>query len=550
MPWLLAWLAATLVLAVILGRAELAQQREQFKAAAHAVMPLLEQRLVANEAALAGLAQAPNAEARARIVQRLAQTHPQILAVLHRDPVASWNDERLNAAEQRSLASRQAELAHVNLAKGRYALVLAAEPVSYALQIDFNAMVDWADWPLSRLESPIRITIAQEGAPSRPVWVVQAGAAPPGWRLFGDALPDSDNAPSSPGLAALHWQFDQSQVLKSASQKLVVSFTRNMGWADLPWSHIFNGSLGLALLLLTARALMRQRHDRLRAGELLRMGQLGRLNTLGELAAGMSRELKGPLASALAATQAAQQQLHQESLQPSAQVEALAQNVLAEEELRHASRIIERLNHVVERPDLSNRLAVVNLSAAVRHTLDVLQPELRRMGVQPRLNGPDLQVWADYSALQQIIHQLVMNALQAMQDSPSQQRQLTITLSADAPSSQSTLSTQPALPDTLGLAATHLASDKPGQPTRPGPHHAAQAPMTPQARLSIQDTGPGLDNRVLTHIFEPFFTTRQDGLGLGLSLCETFAHAMGGSLTAFNHSPHGAEFCLSLRLAG
>ena len=68
----------------------------------------------------------------------------------------------------------------------------------------------------------------------------------------------------------------------------------------------------------------------------------------------------------------------------------------------------------------------------------------------------------------------------------------------------------------------------------------------PQGRLSVQDTGPGLDNLVLTHIFEPFFTTRQDGLGLGLSLCETFAQAMGGSLTAFNHPPHGAEFCLSL----
>ena len=97
-----------------------------------------------------------------------------------------------------------------------------------------------------------------------------------------------------------------------------------------------------------------------------------------------------------------------------------------------------------------------------------------------------------------------MNALQAMQDSPSQQRHLTLTLSTDAR----------------------------------------------QGRLSVQDTGPGLDNLVLTHIFEPFFTTRQDGLGLGLSLCETFANAMGGSLTAFNHPPHGAEFCLSLRLPG
>ena len=66
---------------------------------------------------------------------------------------------------------------------------------------------------------------------------------------------------------------------------------------------------------------------------------------------------------------------------------------------------------------------------------------------------------------------------------------------------------------------------------------------------SPRDTGPGMPIDVLPHVFEPFFTTREGGLGLGLSLSESMAHAMGGTLTAFNQTPHGAEFRLSLPLS-
>ena len=66
----------------------------------------------------------------------------------------------------------------------------------------------------------------------------------------------------------------------------------------------------------------------------------------------------------------------------------------------------------------------------------------------------------------------------------------------------------------------------------------------------MADTGPGIPPEVLPRIFEPFFSTREGGLGLGLSLCETLATGMGGSLTAKPNAPHGAVFALSLPLAG
>jgi C4-dicarboxylate-specific signal transduction histidine kinase len=65
----------------------------------------------------------------------------------------------------------------------------------------------------------------------------------------------------------------------------------------------------------------------------------------------------------------------------------------------------------------------------------------------------------------------------------------------------------------------------------------------------VRDTGPGMSMEVLPRVFEPFFTTREGGLGLGLTLSESMAQDMGGTLTAFNQLPHGAEFRLSLPLA-
>jgi C4-dicarboxylate-specific signal transduction histidine kinase len=112
--------------------------------------------------------------------------------------------------------------------------------------------------------------------------------------------------------------------------------------------------------------------------------------------------------------------------------------------------------------------------------------------------------------LAQIIHNLLINAAQALQEVRPSERTLTLTLSLTHPSAS-------ALPQT--------------------------------AQLSIQDSGPGIANDVVTHIFQPFFTTRARALGLGLSLCETLAGSMGGSITAYNRVPRGAEFCLTLPLA-
>ena len=305
------------------------------------------------------------------------------------------------------------------------------------------------------------------------------------------------------------WHFKAIKGLSADSQPFELVAERQFGWAQLPWAWMLSWALLVAMLLLAARALLRQRHDRHRAEELLRLGQIGRLNTLGELAAGLAHELNQPLTAILASTQAASRLLAEDLPDPAdldtaraAIIQAISQ---ATDQARRASDVVNRLRRAVEQPDLTGQLERASLAQAARSALYLLEPELARLGVAPKIVQSEAEffVLAEPVALEQIIHNLMLNALQALELVPAPERSLTVVL------------------DTAEN----------------------------RGRLTLQDTGPGIANNVVAHIFEPFFTTRKGGLGLGLSLCETLASGMGGTLMAYNRVPRGAEFCLSLPLA-
>ena len=114
-----------------------------------------------------------------------------------------------------------------------------------------------------------------------------------------------------------------------------------------------------------------------------------------------------------------------------------------------------------------------------------------------------MPVYADPVALEQIIHNLLMNALQAMEHTPEASRRLVLQVEGEGD----------------------------------------------MATLRIADGGPGIPPEALPRLFEPFFSTKEGGLGLGLSLCETLAAGMGGRLSATNLEGGGAEFRLTLPLA-
>jgi signal transduction histidine kinase len=476
-PWIWGGAAVALAGAVALVRWDIAQRREAFQADARAAHRLLSQRAAQHEAILATLALLGTAEAAPdHPEQRLPALYPQLLRVLRRDAATPWPDVALQDAENRSRAARRAELAALDANAGRYTLVQAGTPASFALVIDAQRLAPWGDWPIVR-GGPVAVRLVQ-GAQTL---VLQAGP----------------EAAAQPG--GLTPGFVFAKTLSAESQPFELQLQRATGPSQWPWAWLLAWTGAVALGTTGLAAWLRARRARRRAEELLRLSQVARLNALGEMAAGVAHELNQPLAAMAANAQAARRLLDED---PPVLDEARRALVAATGQARRAAEVVARLRRRVEAPDQAGALSPSSLQATARHVLDLLEPEIRRRGVTVELSGHCEPVLADPVALEQIVHNLVSNALYALDEVPAGERGLSVMLASEAG---------------RGL-------------------------------LTVLDTGPGIAPDALPRLFEPFYTTRRDGLGLGLSLCESLAQAMNGTLSASSARPRGAQFRLALPL--
>lgn len=477
-PWLLGGLAVVAAGALLIVRWDIAQRRELFQADARVAHRLLSQRVVRLDAVLVTLSVLPlDAAARAPLTPRLLQLYPDVHAVLYRDTGQAWPDAALRDAEARSRASGQAALARLGGEPLQLTLVQAAGSTrAVALQVDVQRLLPWAEWPLVR-GGPVRVSLQHAGR-TLPLQTGSAPAAdqPLGW---------------TPG-------FVFNKAVAGSAQPVTLQLQRATGPAQWPWAGLLLWVAASALATAGAATLWHSRRARERAQALLRIGQVSRLNTLGEMAAGLAHELNQPLAAVVANAQAARRLLddaeaERADLDPGASPAAHAaareamQRVVAQG--RRAADVVARLRRRLDTSaDGVGVRETLDLGQAVRNALDLLAPELHAQGVALTLSGPPLAVRADPVALAQIIHNLVSNALHALADVPTSERQLALTWRAV------------------------------GEPPA-------------RAELSVRDTGPGLSPDALLRVFEPFYTTRADGLGLGLSLCESLAQAMDGALS-------------------
>lgn len=501
LPMRLPWIALALALAVtgsvVIGQRALTQMREAFETDARIMHRLLSQRASQHDAILATLSllqSAPSGDARE---QRLSSLYPQILAVAQHIDDGPWTGapetppvtQNLAAAEQASRIARRPALASFDPINGRYWLTLAATPVSYALQIDLRTMVPWADWPggmdatAAAAATGSRVTLEYSDAR----WVLQPA---PLW--------DS------------RWRFEFRKHLAADSQPFDVIVERCLSWSELPWLAMTGWSLASILLVAGIASFSRQRRERERAEELLRLGQVARLNTLGELAAGMAHELNQPLTAVLANTQAASRLLNESP--PEIETARTAMKN-ASEQARRAADVLMRLRRTIERPDAQATLQSVDLATLVRAALGLLAPQLDAERVGTQVLAPDpVVVCADPVALEQVIHNLLSNAMHAFR-LPGHARE-----------------------DSRHIQISIEVRDSHGI-------------------LKVMDNGPGIAPDVLPRIFEPFFTIRtesageQQGLGLGLSICESLVMRMNGRISGQNISPRGAEFTVTLPLA-
>ena len=527
---LVCWLAATLAGGLVLVRFDIAERRGRFQAEARTVHRLLSQQAAQHEAVLASLVvldpghadaseRAPRALEDA--LQRLPALFPQLLSVQRRAGSASWKPiwpghadpaeasdlpAELAQAEARSRAQssalRTAVMTAFDPVSALYALVLAGLPASYALWIDVRQMATSGVWPE-------RASVAGQPAADRPTLDI---------RLAADAgivtLHDGRGASPTPFGLTAGFRFDEA--IDSPAQPFRLSLQRATGPADWPWSLLALWALASALLVGTADALRQARAARRRTAEMARLGQMTQLNSLGEMAAGIAHELNQPLAAVLSSSQAARRLLEEDTPAHRAVTLAAAQ-------ARRAADVLSRLRRLIEPVRQDRPQVAVDPSQTARQLLELLAPELRRDRIEVRVEGEAAAVKTDPVALEQVLYNLVRNAMQALvADKAADSR------STGRPTGTATSGRR------IIIRSARVEADRPdGQR---------------MVRISVRDNGPGLPADALPHLFEPFFTTRERGLGLGLALCETLARAQDGRLEAVAHAD-GAEFILLLPLA-
>lgn len=223
-----------------------------------------------------------------------------------------------------------------------------------------------------------------------------------------------------------------------------------------------------------------------------------RVTILGEMAASIAHEVNQPLTAVSSSAEAGLRWLNRE--EPNF-VEVSGSLHRITKEAHRACEVIRRIRALARKSE--PQYLSIDLQEMVHEALLLTRREIKRhkvsIDIKPRNEG--LWVHGDRIQLQQVIINLLLNALQALSCIQSSGRRLSILLET-------------------------------------APSHAVL--------LRIQDNGPGIPPQNLPKLFHPFFTTKPEGMGMGLSICRSIIEAHGGRIWAESEPGQGASLCFSL----
>lgn len=242
--------------------------------------------------------------------------------------------------------------------------------------------------------------------------------------------------------------------------------------------------------------------DRKRAEESGRqLAQATRFAAVGELTAIVAHEINQPLCAILSNAEAAETLLSREN-PPLEQIREIIKDI-RDDDLR-ADEVIRGIRSLVGRREI--QIHPVDLNRMVTHVLRLVAGDalFRRVRITRTFDETLPLVAADQSQVEQVLLNLIVNGMDAMQATPEAMRELSV---------------QTRLVDT-GLV-----------------------------EVSVVDRGCGIPPEKLPELFDSFFTTKPEGMGIGLSIARWIVMAHGGRIWAANGADGGAEFRFTLRTA-
>jgi PAS domain S-box-containing protein len=245
----------------------------------------------------------------------------------------------------------------------------------------------------------------------------------------------------------------------------------------------------------------RKRLEEVRLDAQNKLGHANRVTTMGHLTASIAHEVNQPIAASVTNAQAALRWLDSQPPDLNEVRQALARIV---KDGNRAGDVVGRIRDLIKkRPPRQDRLEI---NATIREVIDLTHGEAVKSGVsvQTELTDGLPLIQGDRVQLQQVMLNLIINAVEAMSGVEEGSRELLIS--------------------------------------------SAKAEFG-GVLVAVRDSGPGLPPATLEHLFDAFYTTKSGGMGIGLSICRSIIEAHGGRVWGTSNTPRGAVFQLNLPCA-
>jgi signal transduction histidine kinase len=280
-----------------------------------------------------------------------------------------------------------------------------------------------------------------------------------------------------------------------------ILFREPTAWQRYSWqialiTAVILAQAGLILALLNAhrRRRLAEVQSRQRTAELV---HVNRIATAGELTASIAHEINQPLGAILTNAETVKAILKSPSPDV-AELNEIVDDILKDD--RRASEVIRRMRSLLKKAPFE--LKNFDLNDLIRETVELVLAVGRKVKLLSVITPDALPILGDRIQLQQVVLNLVANGIDAMKDTSTENRIISIRTSRDEKF----------------------------------------------AELSVSDLGPGIPEDKLKEVFEPFFTSKADGMGMGLSIARTIVEAHNGQIWAENRDHGGATFRFKLPL--